>query len=155
IVTLFKGGDVVTVDLNGPSVLQHGTSLYSTANASALDTKNAQPFPGFGGQRTFHPRAMNDATVTPDGKRAIVTMVWSREDSLATPGGGGGGGSSYGGGPCGGESGVATAGLATFDASGEETVAMADDVDKCEDGDTSKDFPSSTLSSVDSTQTLQ
>ena len=156
LVTLFKGGDVVTVDLNGPSVVQHGTNLYSTANASGLQqNRNSQPFPSFQ-LRTFHPRAMSDAAVTPDGKRAIVSMVWSREDSLATPGGGGH--DSYGdneGGPCGEQGGVAVGGLATFDGSGEQTVAMADDVDKCEDTDASKDFPATALHSPDFTQTLQ
>jgi hypothetical protein len=157
LVTLYKGGDVVTVDLNGPAVLQHGTNLYSKANEAALTSRGSQPFPGFS-LRTFHPRGMSDATVTPDGKRAIVSMTWSREDTLSTPGGGGGGGgggSSYGGGPCGGGGGVVTAGLATFDGTGEQTVAMADDVDRCEDGDTTKDFPATTLNSPDSTQTLQ
>jgi cytochrome c peroxidase len=50
---------------------------------------------------------------------------------------------------------VATAGLATFEASGEETVAQADDVDRCEETDGSKDFPPTTLTSPDSLQAVQ
>jgi YVTN family beta-propeller protein len=159
LVTLFKGGDVVTVDLNGPTVMQSNTNLYATANASNLDAISRFPSapPTFGlGLSTFHPRAMSDAVVTPDGKRAIVSMVWSREDSLANPGGGSGGGdASYGGGPCG-TAGVAAAGLATFDASGEATVALADDVGRCGgDDDGTKDFPPTALTSPDAIQTLQ
>jgi YVTN family beta-propeller protein len=153
LVTLFKGGDVVTVDLNGPSVLQTSTDLYNKANQSNLQAKSQFPTGSFG-LSTFHPRAMSDAVATPDGKRAIVSMVWSREDSLASGGGSGGGGASYGGGPCG-VAGVAAAGLATFDASGEATVAMADDVGRCGPGDDSKDFPPTALISPDTIQTLQ
>jgi YVTN family beta-propeller protein len=155
LVTLFKSGDVVTVDLNGPTVLQTSTDLYRKANQANLDARTQfGGSPSFGGLSTFHPRAMSDAVVTPDGKRAIVSMVWSREDSLANPSGGQGGGS-YSGGPCG-AAGVATAGLATFDASGEATVAVADDVGRCGGEDEqSKDFPPTALISPDSIQTLQ
>lgn len=153
LVTLFKGGDVVTVDLNGPTVLQTSTDLYHKANQGNLDARSQFPSPTFGGLSTFHPRAMSDAVVTPDGKRAIVSMVWSREDSLATPGSGGE--ASYGGGPCG-MAGVAAAGLATFDTSGEATVAVADDVGRCGgEDDSTKDFPPTALISPDSIQTLQ
>ena len=154
LVTLFKRGDVVTVDLNGPSVLQTSTDLYQKANKANLENRDRFPGTTFGGLSTFHPRAMSDAVVTPDGKRAIVSMVWSREDSLANPGGGGGSGS-YSGGPCG-VAGVAAAGLATFDASGEATVAVADDVGQCGGEDEqSKDFPPTALTSPDSIQALQ
>ena len=152
LVTLFKSGDVVTVDLNGPSVLQTSTDLYHKANESSLTTRSQFPMPTFG-LSTFHPRGMSDAVVTPDGRRAIVSMGWSREDSLANPGGGGN--ASYGGGPCG-VAGVSAAGLATFDTSGEVTVAQADDVGHCGgEDDQSKDFPPSALISPDSIQTLQ
>ena len=166
LVTLFKQGDVVTVDLQGPAVVQRGTTLHQTVNATVLNgTSSGSAPPTFGGaQRTFHARGMSDVVVTPDGRRAFATTQWSREDTLTTTGGPttppGGPPGSYGGGGgggCGHTGGVATAGLSTFDVSSmEETIPLADDLDRCDpSSDPNKDFPASALLSPDLERPIQ
>jgi YVTN family beta-propeller protein len=117
-VTLYKQGDIATIDPTVPSVIAAGTNLMVTANTPISNANQGQPIPsGDFGQflETFHPRGMGSVAVAPDGKTIFATTLF---DSNATiplvstatvvtpPGdggcGGGGGGGGYGGGGGGG-----------------------------------------------------
>lgn len=145
LVTLAKQGDVTVVSLSDRQVIRSGTDLYQKANEHTL-TSPRSPTPDFGSsfKRTFHPRAMLDAIVSPDEKRVYAPMLWSSEaplssDGTTTPAGGRG---SYGGGgSCGG--GVVVAGVATFEADSVEP--RADDPNDCPPADQTADFPPSAL----------
>ncbi|RKH54342.1 c-type cytochrome [Corallococcus llansteffanensis] len=161
-VSLFRQGDVMTVDLSDadrPRVLRDGTDLNARANAAsapravtALDTPLPPSAPR--GARTFRARGMVDIMGAPDGRRLFAPVLWSREDALAaSPDDGGfqGGDSLYGGGtPCGADvgGGVVAAGLITFDADGEAPEPVVDDLDECKPPpDRTPDYPTSLIAS--------
>ncbi|MCY1035549.1 c-type cytochrome [Corallococcus sp. BB11-1] len=169
-VTLFRQGDVMTVDLTDadrPRVLREGTDLNARANRAAsrpdrVSALESPPLPGpKQGPRTFRARAMADLLGAPDGRRLFAPVLWSREDPLAASPDDGmsGGGSMYGGGtPCGADvgGGVVAAGLITFDADGEAPEPVVDDLDECRPPPEEKpDYPTSLIASPSMLTPLQ
>ncbi|RKG66761.1 hypothetical protein D7W79_36120 [Corallococcus exercitus] len=167
-VSLFRQGDVVTVDLsdaNQPKVMRDGTDLNTKANrlpstrplvapspAVAMDT----PLPPGSqqGPRSFRARGMVDLLSAPDGRRLFAPVLWSREDPLGGPVDGRSpdpGDSMYGGGtPCGAAAGggVVAAGLVTFDTEDEAPRPVVDDLDQCRPPPEEKpDYPTSLIAS--------
>ncbi|HLL52904.1 MAG TPA: c-type cytochrome [Myxococcaceae bacterium] len=130
VVTLFKKGEVVTVDLAQKSVLASESGIYEALNAS----RNTAGSPGRFGFSTFRARAMTDVVASPDGKRLFSTVTLAREDAItSTP-------SSLGGyytngGPCN-IGAIASPGLLTFQANVTATpspgvVVKGDDLVGC------------------------
>jgi YVTN family beta-propeller protein len=125
VITLFRAGDLITVDLDKQQIVQSGTNLYAQANVSGLNpdptTSYARTTPV-----TFHPRAMTDIAVTPDGSRVFSTAMWDREAPIGrmpdpTVG-------YYGaGGPCS-FGAIASAGLVTADVGATSVDPKVDDV---------------------------
>ncbi|GMU04361.1 c-type cytochrome [Corallococcus caeni] len=165
-VSLFRQGDVVTVDLsdaNKPKVMRDGTDLNTKANrppssvTSPLADEVIDPpqLPDSRqGPRTFRARGMVDLLSAPDGRRLFAPVLWSREDPLGGPVDGRGpdqGDSMYGGGtPCGAAAGggVVAAGLVTFDTEDEAPRPVVDDLDECKPPPEEKpDYPTSLIAS--------
>jgi len=151
LITLFKQGDVVVVDLAKQTVLSRGSSLYEQVNATKLGNSGSGPtYPGgpsFRGPSSFHARAMADAVATPDGKHVFTPVTWAREDAIDAPPSVAGGYYTNGG-PCN-LGAIATPGIVTFEASENGVVAQADDLTSCSTraNSSSVDFPPSTLAS--------
>ncbi|MFL5319352.1 MAG: c-type cytochrome [Myxococcaceae bacterium] len=150
LVTLYKKGDVVTVDLTKPEVVKQTvgvekSAIYEAANKSRNHPSNvpAGYTPTAGSISTFQPRAAADVVTTPDGTRAFVPVVWSREDAItAKPSVFGG---YYGsGGPCN-LGAIATPGLVTIDATNSEP--LVDDLTACsyQTNTDEADYPPSTI----------
>ena len=151
LVSLYKQGELVEVDLATGNTLSSKTGIYEAANATNLD-------PNSGGSvvtasSNFRPRAMSDLVVTDDGKRVFAPVVWAREDAIArVPSRFGGYYSS--GGPCS-IGAVASAGIVTVD-TGAQPQPQVDDLTSCFTTGTNssnKNFPTSTLSPATPTPT--
>ncbi len=99
LVSLYKQGDVVTVDLAAHEVIQRSTELFTRANLSALglsdpsdpnkpglDEQAPPPEPGFrpgsSGLSKFNPRGIGDLVVSPDGRKVYGTALWSSQNVL-------------------------------------------------------------------------
>ncbi|RYZ37337.1 MAG: c-type cytochrome [Myxococcaceae bacterium] len=170
-VTLFRQGDVMTVDLSDadrPRVVREGTDLNARANRASsapgrISELESPPLPGSPqGPRTFRARGMVDLLGAPDGRRLFAPVLWSREDPLAASpddGMGGGGDSMYGGGtPCGAGvgGGVVAAGLITFNTEDDVPAPVVDDLDECKPPPEEKpDFPTSLIASPSMESPLQ
>ncbi|RKG94900.1 c-type cytochrome [Corallococcus carmarthensis] len=175
-VSLFRQGDVVTVDLsdaNQPQVMRGGTDLNTKANRPSSSGAGMAPSPLVAmdtplppgsnqGPRSFRARGMVDLLSAPDGRRLFAPVVWSREDPLAGPVDGRSpnpGDSMYGGGtPCGAAAGggVVAAGLVTFDTEDEAPRPVVDDLDECKPPPEEKpDYPTSLIASPSFTTPLQ
>ncbi|MDP3233097.1 MAG: c-type cytochrome [Myxococcales bacterium] len=155
-VTLFKSGDIVLVDLAKGQVEKNGSDVFVQLNRSTLDGSSTggfgggfssrSPFPGEQvGPRTRRPRGLEAITTNPEGTQVYVAALLSTDSLLNTrpndtnPGTGGGtgfndrfGGSSsgYGStGACGVSSAVAAPALLTFD---EKGAAQVDDLGLCD-----------------------
>ncbi len=172
-VSLFKDGDVVLVDLANPSVIKGSSDLFQRLNTSQLN--NGSGFgtgggSGFGGAappedfngnffnapRTSRARGIEALAVSPDGTQVFAPAHLSSDAPLAVAGGlngdkfvGGGSGSGYGGSTCGATA-VSAPALLTFDTGGNPQV---DDLVNC--GDTGTDRPPTLLSSGNATIPLQ
>lgn len=141
LVSLYKAGEVVEVDLTQGQILSNRAGIYETANASRVSG-------GAGlGPSTYRSRAMTDLVTTAEGDRVFAPVVWAREDSIArrptTSGGYYGGG-----GPCN-VGAVASAGIITMDTQNTPTPQI-DDLTSCSLGAANsgeKDFPASTMAS--------
>ena len=140
VVSLFKTGELVEVDLAKGTVITAQTNIYKVANTTPVSG-------GLGAPSSFRPRAMNDLIVTREGDRVFAPVVWAREDAIGrrpTTAGG------YyaAGGPCN-IGAVATAGIVTID-TGSTPQPQVDDLTSCFTSGTNsgdKDFPASTLAS--------
>lgn len=144
LVTLYKQGELVEVNLKTAQVTTPRAGLYERANASRLSDRSS----GFGTVSTFRSRAMNDLVVTPAGDRVFAPVVWAREDSIGRRPSSSGGYYSAGG-PCNIGS-VATAGIVTVDI-GTRPEPQVDDLTSCFTSGTNsskKDFPATTLASA-------
>lgn len=150
-VTLFKSGDVVTLDLTTGTVEETGTEVFKQLNRTALglSTTNNNGVTPFAppnlqqGPQTRRPRAMQAITTNPDGTQVYVAALLStdstlntRPDSMGTGGGSANfprpdtGGSGYGStGACGVSSAVAAPAVLTFDDRG---APLVDDVQLCD-----------------------
>ncbi|MBK7863447.1 MAG: c-type cytochrome [Archangiaceae bacterium] len=84
LVSLYRAGDVVRVDLKNGKVVDAAGSidLHSKINQQALTTTTQYGTPGT--TSTYQPRAMTDLAVTPDGKRVFATSLLSREAPILT-----------------------------------------------------------------------
>ncbi len=140
VVSLFKAGELVEVDLD-QGVLKAGTGangIYDKANASRTTAA--------GSFSTFHPRAMADLVVTPDGNRLFAPVVWAREDAIGRKPSAGGGYYSAGG-PCN-VGAVATAGVVAVDTRSTLTPQV-DDLTACfssgSNSQANADYPTSAL----------
>lgn len=149
LVSLYKHGELTTVDLNRQAVTSDPSKAptYTQANATRLSPTSAGPTRGT--PSSFRPRAAADIITTPDGKRAFTPVVWAREDAIARRPTSLGGYYSAGG-PCS-IGAVATAGIVTYDATKPQPLPLVDDLTACaargtNDNDTG-DFPVSTFSS--------
>jgi YVTN family beta-propeller protein len=146
LVSLYKKGEVATVDLNRQAVTSDPSraQVYTEANASRT-TPGVSTTTG----STFHPRAAADIITTPDGTRAFTPVVWAREGAIARRPSSAGGYYSAGG-PCS-IGAVATAGIVTYDARGAQPQALVDDLTACASSGTntndSSGFPVSTFAS--------
>jgi YVTN family beta-propeller protein len=148
-VTLFKSGDVVTLDTATGQVEKSGSDVFRQLNRSALgittptsgDVRAPRPFEPNTGAQTRRPRAMQAILANPGGTQVYVASLLASDSTLntrpATSGTGGGsplpfpekgGSSGYGAmGPCGPGS-VAAPAVLTFTESGE---AQVDDLLAC------------------------
>ncbi len=161
LITRFRQGDLVSVDLTDvdrPRVVREQTDLYARANvrdnvAASPDGLSPRLPPA---DIRFQPRSMSSVAVTPDGERALATVMWAREDPLSpdgTPTQPSGGSLYGGGGPCN-TGGVVAPGLVTFDT--DTGSPRVDDMDRCRPPpDLSPDFPPSTIISPESTHPIQ
>ncbi|MCU0698335.1 MAG: c-type cytochrome [Myxococcaceae bacterium] len=159
-VTLYKSGDVVMLDVTKGAVTKSGSDLFRELNRSALglSTPNGQPrqrpgTTGTTGPSTRRARALEAVTASPDGKQVYVAALLATDSVLntrpndplangggsAVPGGFGGGagnpGTSAGYGSSGGGCRlvrpVAAASLLTFDPEGNANVDDASADDPC------------------------
>ncbi len=145
LVSLFKEGELVEVDLGKGEVVRSKTGIYEAANASRQGATAGSPVVS----SSFRPRAVSDLIVTPQGDRVFAPVVWAREDSIGRRPNSAGGYYSAGG-PCN-IGAVATAGIVTVD-TGSTPQPQVDDLTSCFTSGTNsadKDFPSSTLASND------
>jgi YVTN family beta-propeller protein len=83
VVTLFKQGDIVLVDLSKPEVLQAGTTLYQLANRPPDPSQEVQFGPG--GPSTSHARGMGEVVPGPSDGRIYALTSWSSEATLQAP----------------------------------------------------------------------
>lgn len=141
LITLYKKGEVVRVDLGKPAIIQNATGVYEQANRS----KDGAPNGGVFTTSTFQTRSMPDIVAMPDGRRAFAPTIWSREDAIATPPTISGGYYSNGG-PCN-VGAIATAGVVTFDTDDDSVEPRVDDLTACSfsTNSSTSDFPPSTL----------
>ncbi len=142
LVSLFKGGELVEVDLAKGTKISAKTGIYATANATRVGGVTAPVQAS-----SFRPRAMADLIVTAQGDRVFAPVVWAREDAI-TRRPSTSGGYYAAGGPCN-IGAVATAGIVTLD-TGSTPQPQVDDLSSCFSGGTNsenKDFPASTLAS--------
>ena len=146
LVSLYKEGELVEVDLGKGQVVSSKTGIYEAANATRVTggTAGSPVVPS-----TFRPRAVSDLIVTPQGYRVFAPVVWAREDNIGRRPSSSGGYYSAGG-PCN-IGAVATAGIVTVDTA-STPQPQVDDLTSCFTSGTNsadKDFPSSTLASND------
>jgi DNA-binding beta-propeller fold protein YncE/mono/diheme cytochrome c family protein len=149
VVTLYKSGDVVTVDLDKGSVLRAGSDVFAQLNRTLLSsdpkfTGGGPTNANFGGPATSHPRGFEAITTSADGSQVFVASLLSSDAVLQTsnttttvPGSSQGG---YGSSASCGATSVAAAALLTFDPNGN---ALVDDSSSC--GSTSTDHPPTIL----------
>ncbi len=145
VVSLFKDGDVVLVDLLGPKVLKSSTDLFQKLNSATLDSNDKQvgsPSPGFDVVRpTSRARGIEALVVSPDGRQVFAAARLSSDSRLASTtvtctgpncqpadkGFPGNSGSGYSGRTCGATA-VSAPALLTFDNEGNP---MVDDIVTC------------------------
>lgn len=84
IVSLYKAGEIVNVDLKDGRVLEANVDIYTGVNRQALTTTTTNPTRGQT-PTTFHPRGNTDLAVTPDGSRVFATSTLSRESPILIP----------------------------------------------------------------------
>ncbi len=154
VVTLYKSGDVVTVDLDKGSVVRAGSDVFAQLNRTLLSNgpTTGIGFPNgngnLGGPATSHPRGFEAITTSADGSQVFVASLLSSDAVLQTsttttgpgttvPGSSQGG---YGSSTSCGATSVAAAALLTFDSNGN---ALVDDSTSC--GSTSTDRPPTVL----------
>lgn len=144
LVSLFKKGELVEVDLVKGEKVTTSNEIYRAANASRVSGATTG---GLGGTSSFRPRALGDLIVTAEGDRVFAPVVWAREDAIGRRPTSAGGYYSQGG-PCN-IGAVATAGIVTVD-TGSTPQPQVDDLTSCFATGTNsekKDFPASTLAS--------
>jgi YVTN family beta-propeller protein len=146
IITLFKKGGTVKVDLTRPEVIRDDTALGTERKGLVYDSANRSARTGQApaGTARFQPRSAGSVVAHPDGESAYTTVVWSREDPITTrPNSSGGYYAS--GGPCN-LGAVATAGIVTYE--GPQLTPKTDDLTGCgsQGFDEENEFPPSTLS---------
>jgi YVTN family beta-propeller protein len=121
VVSQYKSGRLVEVDLENGTVVNNDVSFYQQLNAQALTGPRVAY-----GLASYAPRAMTDVAVNPDGTRAFATMMLSREAPILTqptpdtPYYKGQGPQLAGS--------VSTGGLVTLERSGEVLTPLVDDV---------------------------
>lgn len=152
LVSLYKQGELATVDLNKQAVTSDPSraAAYTEANATRLDPSANPAVSSRTTFSSFRPRAVSDIITTPDGTRAFTPVVWAREDAIARRPSSAGGYYSAGG-PCS-IGAVATAGIVTYDTRNDaQPTALVDDLTACAVSGTNtnstSDFPVSTFSS--------
>lgn len=97
-VTLFKSGDIVLVDLAKGQVEKNGSDVFVQLNRSALNVSNTGGSGGFGGgfaspspfpgqqvgPRTRRPRGLEAITTNPEGTQVYVAALLSTDSLLNT-----------------------------------------------------------------------
>ncbi len=139
LVSLYKDGDVVLVDLENQVVIKNNAvtrELHRKANFSR-STRSGVAF------STFAARAAADVVATPDGQRAFMPAILAREDAITTRPNTFGGYYAQGG-PCN-IGAVASPAIVTYETADAEP--LADDLTACSFSTNSeaKDFPPTTL----------
>jgi len=147
VVTLYKEGELVEVDLTTQKPISNAIGIYDQANASSKTSNNS----GFSAFSTFKARALTTVAATNDGTRLFAPVIWAREDPIARKPNSAGGYYSSGG-PCN-VGAVATAGLVVADRgtgpNGGQLEPQVDDLTACTNSGTNtsdKNYPASTIS---------
>ena len=83
LVSLYRTGEIVNVDLKDARVLESNVDVYTGTNRSALNATSTEQT-RFTTPVTFHPRGMADLAATPDGTRVFATGSLSREAPILT-----------------------------------------------------------------------
>ena len=146
VVSLFRQGDVVEVDLAKGTVIRGSTDTYQRTNAARLSSSSSVS--SARGASSFRARALADVVASPDGQRVFVPTVWAREEKILTSPTPGVGYYSSGG-PCS-LAAVVSAGILTFDTRAELSPRV-DDITACPTsggGTVAADFPPTALSSA-------
>jgi YVTN family beta-propeller protein len=161
LVSLYKSGDVVLVDLAAKRVIKNGSDVFNRLNGNTLGIANpdakdqsnrfggSDAFPSFQKPSVSRPRGIEAMTTSMDGKQVYATTRLSSEKTLVNQGSGpsqvpgGGSSSGYGGNTsCGGSGAVAQPALLTF---GSDGNAQVDDLALCNFG--GADRPTTILAS--------
>ncbi len=159
VVSLYRSGDVVEVDLEERRIVRGGTGLFEAVNRNPFETSGGDVRPNvlfLGG--TVRARGMSQVVASPDGKRVYATTTLSSDAVLNDPNRGGGGGS-YGSGSgsdstgCGAGGAVTTSGLVAFDPE-EELAPRVDSVQDCGPREP-RDHPPTLLTSFDAQRRVQ
>jgi YVTN family beta-propeller protein len=147
VVTLYKEGELVEVDLKNKAVVSNGIGIHPAVNATRA---SAAANTGTSAFSTFKGRAMGAVAATSDGSRLFAPVIWAREDRISRPPSAVAPYYSSGG-PCN-VGGVATAGLVVADSTGGPAGGalqpQVDDLTSCFNSGTvseNKDFPTTTL----------
>lgn len=168
LVSLYKDGDVVAIDLGSHQVVNAKTDTYEKLNRNVLQNNvggsggfsggGFEPSPDgrFFGPAKVQPRGIEALTVSPDGTQVFASTLLSSDQVLPATATetvtniGIGGGDGYGGSTCGSGS-VTTPAILTFDSEGR---SMATDVSGCE-GQRMEGQPAQVLSSGNPTMPIQ
>ncbi len=141
VVTLYKEGELVEVDLQKHAKVSDKIGIYDQANASNGGNT------GFAVYSTFKARALASVAATNDGSRLFAPVIWAREDPISRKPNSAGGYYSSGG-PCN-VGAVATAGIVVADrGSGGRLEPQVDDLTACAGLGTNssdKNYPASTI----------
>jgi YVTN family beta-propeller protein len=136
VVTLYKAGEIVMVDVNKGAILQSANDTFNQLNravlANGLDSRNLPPGRAFS---TSKPHGLESITTSADGTQVFVTTLLSTDGVLLTSGSeplgtpvSSSGSSGYGTtGSCG-TTAVTSPGILTFDGNGN---ALVDDISTC------------------------
>lgn len=123
VISRYRPGDLIEVDLARQQVVRSGTSLRSAVNGD-FET----------GFSTVTPRAMGQVVVDPHDLRVYAPVVWSSDAVLnaTTTSTGSGGAYGGGGGGCGRTGAVTTPGIATFGV--DELSPLVESIQGCPNG---------------------
>lgn len=86
-ISLYKDGDVVLVDLSHQKVISSNSGLYQQLNRTALGINNdtaRPPEPGFGGITTAHALGMEALVTNLEGTQVFAASLLSSDQVLAT-----------------------------------------------------------------------
>lgn len=151
VISLFRDGDLVEVDLGAQKITRESTQLRTQLNRQPLN--GTAPRPDGSMPATVAPRGLSQVVVSPDGNRIYTTGTLASDavlDATSTDPNFPSGGSTYGGGSSCGKGGgsVAAPSVLTFDARG--VTPQVDAVQECFQTE-ARDTPPTLLTTEDGT----